>query len=62
MDGVFSQLLLEFPQACCVTCNASVLTATTIHGSLKTGAKGKPLSYYFYLEIEGENSKLKSRH
>lgn len=38
------------------------LTATTTHESLKTGTKGKPLSYYFYLEIEGENPKLKSRH
>lgn len=61
MDGVFSQLLLEFSHTCPVTCNASVLTAITIHGSLKTGAKGRPLGYYFYLEIEGENSKLKSR-
>lgn len=62
MDATFSRLLLEFPHTLCVTCNVSVFTATAIHDSLKTGTKGKPLSYYFYLEIEGENPELKLRH
>lgn len=62
MDVIFFRLFLEFFYIFCVICNVLVFIVIVIYDFLKIGIKGKLLSYYFYLEIEGENLELKLRY